>query len=184
MVIVFRSSGSSRTRVRSGSRDVDHSAHPGMNAALKLVRAYWKVGTAGSRSYFNTTSRNENDRSEVQAFGSRNRVAGNAVELVNETAAKLCYRSKRVRLAAAVLDQRVATNIQMHVARLISPGVRILGCRKFSDELIESRVAIAYAGAIAKHRVEGCWLTVVQQPDLLVALNGARARSQTQQSER
>ena len=101
MVIVFRSSG---TSVRSGSGDVDHGAHPGMNAALKLVRAYWKVRTAGSRSYFNTTSRNENDRSEVQAFGSRNRVAGNAVELVDETTAKLSYGSKRMRLAAAVLD--------------------------------------------------------------------------------
>src|SRR6185369_8408733 len=162
MVIVFRSSGSSRTRVRSGSRDVDHSAHPGMNAALKLVRAYWKVGTAGSRSYFNSTRRNENDRSEVQAFGSRNRVAGNAVELVNEAATKLRYRSKRVRLATTILNQRVASNIQMHVARLISPGVCILGCCEFGDELIKRRVAIAHTGAIAKHRVEGCWFTVIQ----------------------
>src|SRR6185369_11253472 len=162
MVIVFRSSGSSRTRVRSGSRDVDHSAHPGMNAALKLVRAYWKVGTAGSRSYFNPTSRNENDCSEVQAFGSRNRVAGNAIELVNETTAKLSYGSERVRLATTVLNQRVASNIQMHVAWLISPGVCILGCRELGDELIKRRVTIAYAGAIAKHRVEAGWLTVVQ----------------------
>ena len=157
MVIVFRSSG---TSVRSGSGDVDHSAHPGMNAALKLVRAYRKIRTAGGRTHFNPTSRNENDSSEVQAFGSRNRVAGNAIKLVNETTAKLSYGSKCVGLATAILNQRVASNIQMHVARLISPGVRILGCCKFSDELIESRVAIAYAGAIAKHRVEGCGLTI------------------------
>ncbi len=133
-----------------------------MNAALKLVWAYRKIRTAGSRSCFNPTSGDENDRSQVQAFGSRNRVAGNAVKLVNETTAKLRHRSKRVRLATAVLNQCVASNIQMHVAGLISPGVCILGCCEFGDEVVKRSVAIAYAGAIAKHRIEGCWITVIQ----------------------
>src|SRR5215213_3028077 len=72
----------------------------------------------------------------------------------------------------------------MHVARLISPGMCILGFFEFFDELSKRRMAIAYASTIAEYGVEGRGIAVVQQPDLLIALNGAGAGSQTQESER
>jgi len=155
-----------------------------MNAALELVRTDRQIGTTRSRSYFNSTCGNENDCSEVQALWRRNGVTGYAVELVYESATKLGYGSKGVRLATAVLNQRFTSNIQVHVAWLIPPGMCILGCCEFGDELIKRRVTIAYTRAIAKHRVEGCRFAVIQQPDLFVTLNGAGTRSQTQQSDR
>src|SRR6185503_3587587 len=73
---------------------------------------------------------------------------------------------------------------QMHVAWLISPGMCILGLCQFCDKFVERRVAVAYAGAIPEYCVEGCGIAVIQQPDLFVTLNGACARSQTQESDR
>src|SRR5215216_5968572 len=168
--------------VRSGIRHVYDSAHPWMNAALKLVCAYRKIGATSSRSYFNTTSRDENYQSEVQAFRRGNRVAGNAIELRHESAAKLSYRSKSVRLATAILNQRRTSNVQLHITWLIAPFVCILGLFEFFDEFGECRVAISYASAIAKHGVESRGLAVVIHPDLLVALNGTGACGKAQQS--
>ena len=94
---------SSRSSARSGIGYVNDRPHPGMNAALKLVRADGQIG-AGSGSWFNTTRRNENNCSEVQTLRRRYRVAGNAVELVDKSATELSYRSKSVNLATAILD--------------------------------------------------------------------------------
>src|SRR6185437_881489 len=114
----------------------------------------------------------------------RYRVAGNAVKLIDESATKLSYGSKGVRLATSVFNECRASNIHMDVAGLISPGMRILGRLQFCDELVKSGVAIAHAGAITKHCVEGRGIAVIQQPDFLVTLNCAGTRGQTQQSKR
>ena len=63
VMIVFRS-GCGRF-VRSRIRNVNDSPHPWMNAALKFVTPDWKIGSTRRRSDFDTTSRNENYRSEV-----------------------------------------------------------------------------------------------------------------------
>jgi hypothetical protein len=60
----------------------------------------------------------------------------------------------------------------------------ILGRCEFCDELIERSVAVAYARPIAEYCVKGRGIAVIQQPDLLVTLNGAGSRSQTQESDR
>jgi hypothetical protein len=154
-----------------------------MNAALKLVCAYRKIGAAGSWSHFNTTSRDETYQSEVQAFGRGNRVAGNAVEFGNESAAKLSYGSKSVRLATAILDECRTSNIHLHITWLISPFVSILGLFEFFDELGKCRVAISDASTIAEHGVKSRGLAVVIEPYLLVALNGASACGKAQESD-
>src|SRR6185503_4829642 len=96
-------------------------AHPWMNAALEPACANWSSRASRSRTFFSGTRGNENERSKVQALGRRNWVTGNAVKVGNKSATKISHASKCMNLAATILDQCVASNIEMHLAWLVSP---------------------------------------------------------------
>ena len=100
----------------------------------------------------------------------------------NKTAAKLSDGRERVYLAAAVLNDRRTTDVEMHLAWLVAPLVRVLSLREFRDKLVKRCMTVADARAVAQHSVETGWFTIVVHADLLIALNGACADCQAQQS--
>lgn len=161
-----------RRRLTGGRLNLDHGAHPRMYAALEFVRADREVGASGCRSFFSATRWDKDESGNVQALWGRNRVTGNSIEIGNKAAAELGYGSKGVCLTADILDERRAADIEQHIAGLIAPLVNVLGCYEFGDELVKRSVAVTDAGAFAEHGVEADRLTIVEQPDLLVALNG------------
>ena len=154
-----------------------------MNTTLEFVCSDREFGTPGSRPFLGTTRWDENYRAEVQALGSGNRIAGDAVELIDKSAAESRDRSKSMHLATAVLDESRASNIHFHCDWLVSPGVRVLSVFQFFDELIKCRVPVADARAVAQYRIESSRVTIVEQPNLLITLNGAGAGGQAQQTD-
>jgi hypothetical protein len=82
-------------------------------------------------------------------------------------------------LAAAIFDYGWAANIYLHVAGLISPGVRILGFLQLGDKLIERCVPTTDARTIAQYCVEGGRVAIVEQADLLITLNRTGAHCET-----
>src|SRR6185503_10253335 len=106
-------------------------------------------------------SRNKSYRSEIEALRSRNRITGNTIQFINEAAAKCRDGSEGVCLTTNVLDECGATSIEMHLARLVAPLVRILRCSEFCDELVKRRMSITYARAVAEYGVERSGFTVV-----------------------
>src|ERR1700754_1535355 len=141
--------------------NLDHCAHPRVNAALELMRSDREFGASRCRAFLSSASRDEDDRREVQALGRRNGITGNAIQIRDKSAAKLGYFSKGMHLATAILDERRAADVEQHIAWLIAPLVRVLGCFEFRDELVQGGVAVTDAGAVAEHRVEADGLTVV-----------------------
>jgi hypothetical protein len=136
--------------------------------------ADWQIRTSGGWSYLSCSGWNENHSGKVEALGHRYRITGDAIEFVNEAASKGSDRRKGMNFPAAVLNDSRATNIEVHGARLVAPFVGVLSFRQFLDELGESSMPVSNARAIAEHRIEGGWFTIVIHPDLFVALNGAR----------
>jgi len=157
----------------------DNRAHPRVNAALILMCSDGQLSASRSRAVFGSTRWNKNDTSEIQALRRWNGITRNAVELVDKATAEFGDGRKRMYFAADIFDESRPANIEQHLARLIAPLVRILRCCQFRDEFVEGCVTIADTRTIAEHRIEGHGVTVVQQTDLLVALNGARTRGQT-----
>src|ERR1044072_5682541 len=103
---------------RAATRGVNFydRAHPRMDAALKAVDADRHVRASRRRTGFGRARRNENDCAEVQAFGRRYRIAGNAVEFVDEPAAKFCDLRKRVDFTATILNLRWPSNVEVRLA--------------------------------------------------------------------
>ena len=82
-------------------------------------------------------------------------------------------------LAAAVLNDCRASDIQVCLVWLIVPLVRVLSFCEFLDKLVKRRVPVTNACAIAKYCIETGGLTIIQQSELLVALKSACAYGQT-----
>ncbi len=141
--------------------NLDDCAHPWMNAALEAALADGSIGTSRSWTFFSATGGNENERANVQALGSRNRITRNAVKGRNESATKISDASKCMYLAANVLDQCRASNIEVHLAWLVSPLMNILRCGEFCNELVKRGMAVNDARAVAKDGIETRWLAIV-----------------------
>jgi hypothetical protein len=154
-----------------------------MNAALEAICADRCIRASRSRTFFSRASGNENYCSKIQALGSRNGITGNSVKFNHESATKIRDASKCMYLAATILDQCRASNIDVHLAWLVSPLMSVLGFFEFLNELSESRVPITNAGAVAQNLIESRGFAIVEQPDLFITLNGASAYSETQQSK-
>src|SRR5688500_8163939 len=149
--------------------DFNGRAHPRVDAALELADADWKIRTSCRRAVFSCARGNENHRPEVQAFGRGYRVAGNAVQIGNESSTKLSHLRKRVDFTAAILDLGRTANVQLCLARLITPFMRVLSCCEFRDECIKSRVSVADARAVAQHSIKTGGFTIVVHAEFLVA---------------
>lgn len=81
---------------------------------------------------------------------------------------------------AAVFNDRRPSNIQVCLAWLVPPFVNVAGFFEFLDEF-EKR-CFAITDAPAGHAGESDGIAIVVHAELLIALNCARAASQTEQS--
>src|SRR5688572_19987774 len=157
-------------------------AHPWMNAALKTAGADWKIRTSRRWAFFGRACRNENNRSEVQAFGRGYGVAGNAVEIGDESTAKLSHLRKCVNFTAAVFNHCRTADIQVRLEGLVAPLMCILSCCQFRDEFIKSCRAVTDARAVTQNCIKTSGFTIVVHSEFFIALNGAGAGCETQQS--
>lgn len=171
-----------RSRGRAATRSVYFydCAHPRMNAALKAAGTHWHARSARRWTFFDGTRWNENNGPKVQALRCWYGVAGNAVKLIDKSAAKGSHPGKRVDFTAAVLNLRRPSHVQVRLARLVSPFVSILRFFKLGEEFSKGCVAVTDARAVAEHSIESGGVAIVEQSKLLVTLNGAG--SETQQS--
>ena len=108
--------------------DLDHCAHPGVNAALETTYTDWKLRTSRRGAFLSCARGNEKYSCGIRAFRSDHRVPGKGVKVGEQAAAKFSHARKRMCLAADVLDEGRPSNVQVRLAWLIAPFVRILGC--------------------------------------------------------
>src|ERR1043165_5772332 len=105
-------------------------------------------------SLLGTARVNDHDVCKIQAFRSGNRIPGDAVELIDETAAELRHFGEGMVFTTGILDERGGSDIDNHLAWLIAPLVRVLRSGQLGDELVKRCMTVANAGTIAEYCVE------------------------------
>jgi hypothetical protein len=132
-----------------------------MNATLESSYADRHLSASCDRSIYSRAGWNESDSSKIKAFGRRHRITGDAVKLIDKSASESGNRRKRMYLTAAILYECWASNIEMHLARLVAPLVCVLSRCQFSDEFIKRRMPITNACTVTQDGIESSGVTVV-----------------------